>query len=52
MTSQGLKHVPVLDAEGRPQAIIAAGQVMQALLTEVEHEEELLREYVMCLGYR
>lgn len=52
MTSRGLKHVPVLDAEGRPQAIIAARQVMQALLTEVEYEEELLREYVMCVGYR
>lgn len=52
MTSRGLKHVPVLDAEGRPQGVIAAKQVMQALLSDVEHEEELLRDYVMCIGYR
>ena len=52
MTSRGIKHVPVLDSEGRPQGVIAARQVMQALLSDVEHEEELLRDYVMCIGYR
>lgn len=52
MTSRGLRHVPVLDTEGRPQGVIAARQVMQAPLSDVEHEEELLRDYVMCIGYR
>ena len=52
ITSRGLKHVPVLDTECRPQGVIAARQVMQALLSDVEHEEGLLRDYVMCIGYR
>lgn len=52
ITSRGLKHMPVLDADGRPRDVIAARQVMQALLSDVEHEEELLRDYVMCIGYR
>ena len=26
--------------------------VLQALMQEVEHEEALLRDYVMCVGYR
>jgi CBS domain-containing protein len=52
MTSRGLEHVPVVDADGRPQGVLAARQVMEALLGEAEQEEELLRAYVMCVGYR
>lgn len=52
MTSRGLEHVPVVDANDRPQGVLAARQVMEALLGEAEQEEELLRDYVMCLGYR
>lgn len=52
MTSRRLKHVPVIDADGRPRGVLTARQVMEALLEEAEHEEELLRGYVMCIGYR
>ena len=52
MTSRGLEHVPVLDVEDRPCGVLAARQVMEALLGEAEQEEELLQDYIMCLGYR
>lgn len=48
----GLKHVSVSDAKGRSQGIVTARPVLEVLLTEVEHEDKLLREYVICLGCR
>jgi CBS domain-containing protein len=47
-----LKRLPVIDAMGKPLGVVSARQVMEGLLKEVEHEEELLRDYVMCVGYR
>lgn len=47
-----MKHVPIADGEGRPIGVLSARQVMHALMEEVQHEEELLRDYVMCVGYR
>ena len=44
--------LPVADAEGRALGILSARAVMQALVEETEQEEELLRDYVMCVGYR
>ncbi len=52
MKERGLKHLPVVDRELRPMGVINARQVVQALLEEVEYEEQLLRDYVMCVGYR
>ena len=51
MKGRGLKHVPVADAEGRAVGILSARAVMEALVEETEQEEELLRDYVMCVGY-
>lgn len=51
MKERRLKHVPVADADGRPIGMLNAGAVMQVLLEETEQEEELLRDYVMCVGY-
>lgn len=47
-----LKRLPVIDAGGKPLGVVSARQVMEGLLKEVEHEEELLRDYVMSVGYR
>jgi CBS domain-containing protein len=47
-----LKRLPVIDAMGKPLGVVSARQVMEGLLNEVEHEEKLLRDYVMCVGYR
>jgi CBS domain-containing protein len=52
MKERGFLHIPVVDSEGRPVGTLYARDVLQALLGEVEHEEDLLREYIMGIGYR
>lgn len=51
MKTRGLKHIPVIDQDSRPMGVLNARQVVQALLDEVEYEEQVLRDYVMCVGY-
>lgn len=46
-----LKHIPIADQELRPIGAINARQAVQALLDEVGNEE-LLRDYVLGVGYR
>ena len=43
---------PVVGDRHKPIGVLTVNDALQALLKEVEHEEELLREYVMCVGYR
>lgn len=52
MKECGLKHAPVADTTGGAVGILSARAVMEALVEHTEQEEELLRDYVMCLGYR
>lgn len=52
MRESGLKNVPVVDEDGRPIGIVAARDAFEALLTDVEHEKTLLRDYVACVGCR
>jgi len=52
MNSRNLRSVPILDDHGRPQGIVYARDVASALLDEVTHEEVLLRDYVMGVGYQ
>ena len=52
MKDKKLKNVPVVDDRRRPLGVLAAPDVLQALMGEVEQEEALLRDYVMCIGYR
>jgi signal-transduction protein with cAMP-binding, CBS, and nucleotidyltransferase domain len=49
MKEHGLKNVPVADRDCRPVGVLNARQM---LLKEVENEESLLRDYVMCVGYQ
>ena len=51
MKDQGLKNVPILDENSRPIGVLNARDALEILREEVEHEEELLRDYVMCVGY-
>lgn len=44
--------VPVVDTERRPLGLLFASDALEVLLSEVEYEEELLKDYVMCVGYR
>jgi CBS domain-containing protein len=52
MGKRGLQRVPVLDKARRPLGIIYARDALQALLTESENEDELLRDYISGVGYR
>ena len=51
MKERGLKNVPITDQDSRPVGVLNARDALQALLEEVENEELLLRDYVMCVGY-
>lgn len=52
MKERGFPYIPVLDPEGRPLGTLYTRDVLQTLLGEVEHNEDMLREYVMGIGYR
>jgi signal-transduction protein with cAMP-binding, CBS, and nucleotidyltransferase domain len=51
MKDRRLKNVPITDLEARPLGVLNARDALEALLDEVENEESLLRDYVMCVGY-
>jgi CBS domain-containing protein len=51
MKARGLKNIPVVDEDSRPIGVLNARDALEALLKDVEYEEVLLREYVMCVGY-
>ena len=51
MKDRGLKNLPVIDTDSRPIGVLNARDALEVLRKEVEHEEELLRDYVMCVGY-
>jgi CBS domain-containing protein len=51
MKDRRLKNLPILDHDSRPIGMINARDLLEALLEEVEHEEVLLRDYVMSIGH-
>jgi CBS domain-containing protein len=51
MKDRKLKNVPVLDPISRPIGVLNARDLLEALLEEAEHEEVLLRDYVMSIGH-
>jgi CBS domain-containing protein len=52
MKERRLKNVPIVDQDIRPLGVLNARAALEALLEEVEHEESLLRDYVMTVGYQ
>jgi len=52
MKSRGLERIPVLDEARKPARIIYARDALQCLLSGVESDESLLRDYVMDVGYQ
>jgi CBS domain-containing protein len=52
MNARSLKSAPILDAHGRPQGVVHARDLVHALLDEITAEEELLRDYVLGIGYQ
>jgi CBS domain-containing protein len=51
MKDRRLKNVPILDRDSRPIGVLSARDLLEVLLEEVEHEETLLRDYVMNVGH-
>lgn len=52
MKRTGFMHLPVVDGTGRPMGVLAARDVLVALLADREQEETLLMDYVTGIGYR
>ena len=52
MHKQGLIHVLVVDPDNKPLGVLNAHDGLRALLAAGNHEEELLRNYVMGIGYQ
>jgi CBS domain-containing protein len=50
--SRGLLRIPLLDPDGMPIGIVYARDALPNLLTEAEDEEQMLRDYVMNVGYQ
>ena len=46
------RYRPILDEARRPLGIIYAREALQALLSEAENQDELLRDYIAGVGYR
>lgn len=51
MKERHLKNIPILDHELHPVGVLNARDALEAFLEETKYEEELLRDYVMCVGY-
>lgn len=52
MHQRGLIHVLLLDANNMPLGVVNARDGLRALLAAGNHEEALLRNYVMGIGYQ
>jgi CBS domain-containing protein len=51
MKTRIIQCLPVIDADTKAVGILYARDALEALLTETQDEELLLRDYVMCVGY-
>ncbi|WP_289043017.1 hypothetical protein [uncultured Aliiroseovarius sp.] len=49
---RGLKNIPVFDPEFKPLGVLTARDVLQNLWNEFLHEEDLLFNYMINVGYR
>jgi CBS domain-containing protein len=46
MTERRIRHLPVVDDHGRLAGIVSIGDVVKARLTELEHENQALADYI------
>ena len=50
MTRRRIRHVPVVEADGRLCGLVSIGDVVKQRLDEIEGEADALREYVTGMG--
>ena len=46
MTNNRIRHLPILNEEGKLEGLISIGDVIKAHLEEVEHENKFLVDYI------
>jgi CBS domain-containing protein len=46
MTERRIRHLPVVDDAGQLAGIVSIGDVVKARLTELEHENQALADYI------
>lgn len=46
MTELRVRHVPILDADGRLSAIVSIGDIVKHRLSELQSERDQLRDYI------
>ena len=46
MTKRRIRHIPVVEQDGRLCGIISIGDVVKHRLDEIEHEADAMREYI------
>jgi predicted transcriptional regulator len=51
MNEKVLHSIPVVDCKGRPIGLLSARGALEGLLASVECEEDLVRDYVITIGY-
>ena len=51
MKERGLKNIPVVDRDSRAIGVLNARDALEVLMREAEFEEDVLRDYVMHIGY-
>ncbi len=51
MKQRGPRHLPVVDDQSQPLGVVNARDVLQALLASAGNESDLLRDYVMSVGF-
>lgn len=52
MKDKALHSVPIVDEARRPLGLVSARDAFEMMLSEAEYEEAMMKEYVMCTGYR
>jgi CBS domain-containing protein len=50
MTDRRVRHLPVLEEDGRLVGMVSIGDLVKARIAEAEHEAEELRNYVVSAG--
>jgi CBS domain-containing protein len=46
MTEERVRHVPIVDADGRLAAIVSIGDIVKHRLSELQSERDQLRDYI------
>lgn len=46
MTELRVRHVPILDADGKLAAIVSIGDIVKSRLSELQSERDQLRDYI------